>query len=126
MQIKVVDASALGAIVFNEPEAGKIAGCLDAQLVAPDLLSYEMANLCWKKLRRHPEQRNNLLASYARWHQMPVTLLQIKHGEALELAEQLGLTAYDASYLWLAKYLQAELITLDKQLHRSAKAENLA
>jgi predicted nucleic acid-binding protein len=38
----------------------------------------------------------------------------------LELAAATGLTAYDASYLWLARRLGADLVTLDKQL---AKAE---
>ncbi len=32
------------------------------------------------------------------------------------LARRYGLTAYDASYLWLSRELGAELITLDAQL----------
>ena len=35
--------------------------------------------------------------------------------EAITLAERMGLTAYNASGLWVADKLQAELITLDKQ-----------
>jgi predicted nucleic acid-binding protein len=38
----------------------------------------------------------------------------------LELAESTGLTAYDASYLWLARELSAELVTLDGQLAKAA------
>ena len=34
----------------------------------------------------------------------------------LDLAERTGLTAYDASYLWLARELKAELVTLDRKL----------
>ncbi|MBV9740236.1 MAG: type II toxin-antitoxin system VapC family toxin [Hyphomicrobiales bacterium] len=34
----------------------------------------------------------------------------------LDLAESAGLTAYDASYLWLARALGAELVTLDRKL----------
>ncbi|MBV8446586.1 MAG: type II toxin-antitoxin system VapC family toxin [Hyphomicrobiales bacterium] len=34
----------------------------------------------------------------------------------LDLAETAGLTAYDASYLWLARVLGAELVTLDRKL----------
>ena len=44
----------------------------------------------------------------------------VDHDGALKLAVTTGLTAYDASYLWLARKLGAELVTLDKQL---AKAE---
>ncbi|HZT90151.1 MAG TPA: type II toxin-antitoxin system VapC family toxin [Stellaceae bacterium] len=35
---------------------------------------------------------------------------------SLDLAEAAGLTAYDASYLWLARALGAELVTLDRKL----------
>ena len=44
----------------------------------------------------------------------------VDHDETLEAATATGLTAYDASYLWLARQLGAELVTLDSQL---AKAE---
>jgi predicted nucleic acid-binding protein len=35
---------------------------------------------------------------------------------SLALAEATGLTAYDASYLWLARSLGGELVTLDRKL----------
>ena len=35
------------------------------------------------------------------------------------LAEQTKLTLYDASYLWLASALDAELVTLDDKLARA-------
>ncbi|MFY8094354.1 MAG: type II toxin-antitoxin system VapC family toxin [Niveispirillum sp.] len=41
----------------------------------------------------------------------------------LGLAEVTGLTFYDASYLWLAKYKEAQLITLDHML--SAKGQSM-
>lgn len=38
----------------------------------------------------------------------------------LELAEATGLTAYDASYLWVAHSMGAELVTLDRKLAAAA------
>ena len=38
------------------------------------------------------------------------------------VAQALGVTAYDASYLWLAGYLGADLVTLDKRLERLSAA----
>ena len=38
------------------------------------------------------------------------------HAEVVALALETGLTAYDASYLWLARRLGLELVTLDKAL----------
>ncbi len=65
MRIKVVDASALAAILFGEPEAEAIAKTLvDARLVAPTLLTFELANVCVIKARRNPEQRAELAAAF--------------------------------------------------------------
>jgi len=41
---------------------------------------------------------------------------------AIALAEATRLTLYDASYLWLAYALDAELVTLDDQLARADAA----
>ena len=44
--VKVVDASALPALLFAEPEAETIAECLEgARLAAPSLLDFELANV---------------------------------------------------------------------------------
>ncbi len=40
---------------------------------------------------------------------------------AVVLAEQTKLSLYDASYLWLARALDAELVTLDEKLARADK-----
>ena len=40
--------------------------------------------------------------------------------EVLELAQTEGITAYDASYLWLARLLNLELVTLDGGLATAA------
>ncbi len=34
----------------------------------------------------------------------------------LDMAEAASLTAYDASYLWIARTLGCELVTLDRRL----------
>ncbi len=56
MPAKVVDVSALAALLFGEPEGGVVAGKPgNARLVAPALLFFELANVCLIKSRRHPE-----------------------------------------------------------------------
>jgi len=45
-----------------------------------------------------------------------VTLLKVDYEASFNLAIQADLTAYDASYLWLARHYNAELVTLDKKL----------
>jgi len=55
MAVKVVDASALAALLYDEPEAGAVADRLEnGNLVAPPLLTFEIASVCLKKLRNSP------------------------------------------------------------------------
>jgi predicted nucleic acid-binding protein len=119
--IKVVDASALAALLFAEPEAEAIAGRLEgARLAAPALLDFELANVCLTKIRRQPTQREALHAAFRLAHRLRIETVAVDHAAVLDLAEATGLTAYDASYLWLARALGAELITLDGKLAAAA------
>lgn len=121
MDVKVVDASALAALLFGEPEAEAVAGQLgEAPLAAPTLLAFELANVCLIKSRRHPDQRPGLAAAFRLRGRLGVEEVVVDHDAALALAAATGLTAYDASYLWLARQLGAELVTLDRQLAKAA------
>jgi predicted nucleic acid-binding protein len=121
MAVKVVDASAAAALLFAEPEADAIVERLDgARLVAPALLAFELANVCLSKMRRYPDQRSALLAAFALRLRLAVVEIAVDHAEVVDLAAGTGLTAYDASYLWLARKLGAELVTLDRRLAQAA------
>jgi predicted nucleic acid-binding protein len=117
----VVDASAIAAVLFGEPEGPQVAERLDdSALVAPTLFSYEIANICWKKLRRHPEKRAALLEAYSYLERMEVEEVEVSIPEALLLADRENLTVYDASYLWLSQKLGLELVSLDGDLNAAA------
>lgn len=121
MPVKVVDASALAALLFSEPAADEVAGRLtDAELAAPGLLSYELGNICSKKCRRHPDQARELRQAYQLLPAMGLRLYQVDGEAVLDAALQHDLTVYDASYLWLARQLTAPLVTLDQRLARLA------
>jgi predicted nucleic acid-binding protein len=120
--IKVVDASALAAILFAEPEAEAMADRLmGARLAAPSLLDYELANVCLTKIRRQPNQREALRAAFRLVHRLKVETVAVDRDAMLDLAEATGLTAYDASYLWLARSLGVELVTLDRKLAAASR-----
>jgi predicted nucleic acid-binding protein len=120
MPVRVVDGSALGALVFGEPKAEEIAEALaEAQIAAPALLWYELANLCLGKIKAHPKQRDQILRAFELAHRLTIQIAEVDHPAVVELAEKTGLTTYDASYLWLARHLDGELITLDKRMRRS-------
>jgi predicted nucleic acid-binding protein len=120
--IKVVDASAFIAIMFDEPESADIAARLsDAQLIAPRLLEFELANVCLRKIRQLPEQRDSLLAAYRSRDRLRVETMDVDHLAVVVLAESSRLTTFDASYLWLAQSVGAELVTLDRKLDAAAR-----
>ena len=121
MPVKVVDASAIAALMFGEPEAREAAARLrGATLAAPALLPFEIASVCLKKLIRHPEQRELLLAASRLFNRLEIAQHNVELQGIVELAQQSGLSAYDASYLWLARHLRAELVTLDARLARAS------
>ncbi len=122
MAVKVVDASAVAAMLFGEAEAGKIAARLRGNsLFATGILLFEIANICLTKMRRSPSQREALLSGFAAYDDMAIEIVDIDQTEMLMSAEIFGLTSYDASYLCLAMRLGAELVTLDRKLDAAAR-----
>lgn len=123
MTDKVVDTSALAALLFDETTADAISARLeDHRLLAPVLLYTEFANVCVKKSRANPAMRDIFLAAIDRLDDMAIQLVDADIRAVIGLAERHRLSAYDASYLWLAREIGAELVTLDKRLERAATA----
>ncbi len=121
MPVKVIDSSALAAVVLAEPKSEEVVSCLQGcTLSAPDLLPFEMASLCLKKLRRYPEQRSLLLAADRMAGRMEIEQTDVDLNEVIPFAEQKRISVYNATYLWLAYRLGAEIVTLDKKLAGAA------
>jgi len=117
MPTSVLDASALAALTFAEPDAQEVVVKLgDDDLVAPSLLWHEMANVCITKIRAHPTEREKILGAFRTAANLGIQILDVDHAAVVELADATGLTAYDAAYLWLAQHLGAPLVTLDRRL----------
>ena len=66
------------------------------------------------------EQLDVVAALNAALH-LRVTRKPVATGAVFRLARATGLTAYDASYLWIAAAYDAELVTLDRKLARAAE-----
>lgn len=118
--ILAVDASAVAAIIFGEPEGQAMANYLQGEtLAAPALIDFELANIALKKLRRRPEDADHILAALTQAGSLRIERLSVPPGAALALARDTGLSAYDAAYLWVALSRDAELVTLDHTLARA-------
>jgi predicted nucleic acid-binding protein len=117
----VIDASAFAAVLFKE-EAGygvkeRWGGC---SLIAPILLRYEVALV---KLRQHPNRTREFLLAHENFEHSGINFLDVEFAEVLALAQRRKLTAYDASYAWLALSRCLELVSLDKKLIAAFEAE---
>jgi predicted nucleic acid-binding protein len=123
MPVRVDDASALGALVFGEAKAEAIARTLgDSPMAAPALIWFEVASICLRKIKAHPAQRAQLLRAFMMAGKLAIEIVEVDHRAVVNLADETGLTTYDASYLWLARHLKGELITLDGKMQKAAQS----
>lgn len=116
MRATVVDASALAAVLFNEPEAAPILASVTGALIAPGLIRYELASVCTGKTIRHPERAEEIDARYCLLGRLALVLLEPDWDHLPALARRWQLSAYDAAYLQLALARKASLVTLDARL----------
>ena len=98
----------------------------DAMLLAPAHFGAETANALMRS------KRLGAVATAARIDRLFASGVELADRglsgllDAIELAEQHGLTVYDALYLQLALDVEGELATLDADLRRAAVAEDLS
>jgi predicted nucleic acid-binding protein len=119
----VADASAIAAIVFDEPRRAEMeARLIGAMLHAPALIDVEMASVCLKKLRDRAYPRNIVLRMYAAYDRLAMNTTDVDLPDVVLLAEKTGLSLYDACYAWLARKLNAELVTADIKLEKTFQA----
>lgn len=117
MPVAVVDASAIAAILFGEPAADDIVRRLGgSQLAAPSLLPYEIASVAGGKVRRGEVPTEAAAVALGAFARVRIVLHEPDCLEVFRFTIRTRLTAYDAAYLWLARSLSADLVTLDKKL----------
>ena len=115
----VLDCSVLAGLVFREEwfESAQ-AQIEDRSLHAPHLLMHEISSVTLKKIRR---QEAHALPCFEQALQMDIALHVTDTAQTFALAQHYQLTAYDASYLWLAAELRCPLATFDEQLAQAAR-----
>ena len=116
MSAVVIDASAVAAVLFDEPEAEPVRASVHGRLIAPDLIRYELASVCLAKTLRYPDRAADIEARHALVDSLELTLYKPDWGDLPRLAFRWALSAYDAAYLQLALARQAALVTLDARL----------
>jgi predicted nucleic acid-binding protein len=121
-EVFVVDASAMAALLFDEPSGRAVARILEGgHLAAPAILPCELASVTLKKIALRPEQEPGLRAAARLFERMGVDLVAVPIEAIVRIARRTGLSAYDAAYVWLAAELEAVLVTLDRSLKKGAR-----
>jgi predicted nucleic acid-binding protein len=116
MSVTLVDASAVAAVLFDEPEAAPVMASVGQPLLAPGLLRYEIASICSVKLQREPGRAKLTLRRYRLFTGLAIEFDEPDWDTLPVLARQWELSAYDAAYLQLALKHRAPLVTLDARL----------
>lgn len=123
MPTVVVDASAIGAILFAEPDGEQVLRAIGGfDLTAPALIRNEIVSIAIKKHRARTQDRMACLDGLRRFAGLRLREHAIPPTAVFALALDTGLTAYDASYLWLALDLGVPLVTHDGDLARAYAA----
>ncbi len=117
----VVDTSTLIAVLTAEPARDRlIARTQGAELIAPGSVHWETGNALSALLKRRRLKLAEVQAALAAYARIPIRLVEVELGMALELADRFGLYAYDAYLMACARQHGAPLLTLDPRLGRAA------
>lgn len=118
----VTDASALLAVVLDEPERRFIIDATQgATLISPRVLPYEIGNALIALRKRGRIEEDAILPAWNAAQQIPIQLVPIEIEDALALALANGIYAYDAYYLHCSLSLRRPLLTLDRKMREVAQ-----
>ena len=118
----VVDASAIIAVIVNEPSKSNIIEATqDANLIAPASIHWEIANAFSVMFKRERVSLDEALDAIDIYKQIPIRFIEVELEESLRIAHQLNIYSYDAYLLRCAQKHKAPLISLDKTLLKLAK-----
>lgn len=119
----VVDASVVVKLFLAEDLSDRADALLrssaePSEFHAPDLLFVESANILWKHVHRRVLQPKTAAAHLTALLDLRITATPSRElaAPALSLAGEHDISAYDASYVTLARSLGCELITADERL----------
>lgn len=118
----VIDASAIIAVLLNEPEKpALIQATYEANLIAPFSIHFEIGNAFSAMLRRQRLGLQQVVDALAIYQSIPIRLVDVELEESLRLASRLNVYAYDAYLLRCAEKYHSALLTLDRSLQSVAR-----
>jgi predicted nucleic acid-binding protein len=124
--IITIEASAIIAVITNEPSKGNIIkATLHSELIAPDSIHWEIGNAFSSMLKRHMITLEQALSALKIYETIPIRFVRIELEPAVKIAEMFGIYAYDAYLIECATKFRTSLLTLDNRLADFAQKKNI-
>jgi len=118
----VVDTSAVIAVIANEPvREALIELTTGADLIAPHSVQWEIGNALSAMLRRDRISVDQAIQAIRVYQHIPLRFVEVELDEAIEIADRLGIFAYDAYLIRCALRYRSPLISLDRNLVNAAR-----
>ncbi len=118
----IADTNTFLAVVLYEPERASIIELtIGHELIAPEVLPFEIGNALSALLKRKRITTEEMLTAWYATQKIPVDLRAVDIVKALEISSAFNIYAYDAYFLACALFLHTPLLTLDKRMNQIAK-----
>ncbi len=113
----IADTNTFLAVTLYEPERDRIINLsIGHELIAPEVLPFEIGNALSAMLKRQRISKEELPDIWHATQKIPVDLRSIDIPQALEIASEFNIYAYDAYFLTCALSLHSPLLTLDRRM----------
>ena len=116
----LLDASAIIAIIANEPEREYvISNTRNSILVSPNIITIEIFNGLTRMMRKKIiDSKEKMLELIKNFKKIPIKMEEINIEKSIDIAWKYRIYAYDACYLETAKRLNLPLITFDDNMKK--------
>ncbi|MEX0739194.1 MAG: type II toxin-antitoxin system VapC family toxin [Pseudohongiella sp.] len=113
----IADTNIFLTVSLNEPEKARIISLtMDSSIIAPEILPYEIGNALSAMIKRKKLSKKEALEVEIVTNLIPVRLVSVDIHEALRIAAEQNIYAYDAYFLQCARAHSLPLLTLDKRM----------
>jgi len=125
--VLVVDTSVILAVVLNEPSKATLIQLTNGvDLIAPASLHWEVGNALSAMFKRKRLTREEALQALIEYRKIPIRFLDVALEDAVTLASQFAIYAYDAYFIACARTQSVALITIDNGLKVAARTAGIA
>ena len=123
----VIDTSAIIAVIANEPEKpALVEHTSGASLLAPQSVHWEVGNAFSAMIKRGRVSLDQAQTAVGIYQTIPIRLLDVDLSQALTIAAEFDLYAYEAYLIACARRQRCPLLTLDRGLTHAAKQAGIA